>query len=69
MGKRFQRQDGENMQAFQARIAAVQSAERVVVQQRTYRRKRFKQQESALRASADHIDGFDRDDLGLSPDF
>ena len=72
MGKRFTRLDGESMPQFQARIAAVQSAERVVRVAVRYRRKRFTQQAQTLRVdqrNADHVDGYDRDDIGLSPDY
>lgn len=71
MGKRFSRQDGETMLEFQARIGAIQSAERITRDQNVYRHRRFKQQEGALRdtRSADNIDGYDRDDIGLSQDF
>lgn len=73
MGKRFVRQNGESMLAFRERIAAVQSAERAQREALVYRGRRFRAQREALRSQsdrvADRIDGFDRDDLGESPDY
>ena len=66
MGLKYQRQQGENMPAFRERCAA---SERVQRPQTVYQKRRFKQQENEFRnLAADRIDGYDRDDLGLSKD-
>ena len=71
MGQKYQRQNGESLPAFRERVGAAESAERQTRESLGYRHKRFKQQERALRRDreADRVDGFDRDDLGESPDY
>lgn len=70
MGKKYQRMNGESMPQFQARIAAAQAAERMAIPQpiKRQRRKRNTSQSSWSR-NADHVDGYDRDDLGESHDY
>lgn len=64
MGKTFKRLDGETMPQFQARIASIQAASRPAPPPRKWRRT-TKPSNSRV---ADHIDGFDRDDIGASED-
>jgi hypothetical protein len=56
-------------QRFVSVVHKGESAERQQREQVTYRRKRFRQQEVTFKRIADHVDGYDRDDLGESPDY
>ena len=73
MGKRFTRQDGESMREFQDRcnrVLAEEAKERAVLAGRTRpRRGGNSRLGRADRRAADRVDGYDRDDLGESPDY
>lgn len=70
MAKRFTRLNGENMQDFQRRIAMLQAPEKPLsMRQPAKPRKRLLPHERATWGKmADHVDGYDRDDLGHSED-
>lgn len=72
MGKMFKRMNGESMPQFQARIREIQAPERAAyftsIKPKPKRVRKAKPKVSAEQKIADHIDGFDRDDLGLSED-
>ena len=72
MGTKYQRQNGESMAAFRARCAAAEAAGKPAYTPgpkrypRGYRRGAHK---SDWERQADIVDGYNRDDLGESPDF
>ena len=61
---RYQRVGREQRERQAAREAARQAAAK-----KHGRRSNFSRREIALQRIADRIDGYDRDDIGLSPDF
>ena len=73
MSGAIKRLPGETFASFSARQRAAQSEEAVVHQARRRRVQRVIKAASpykeAWERNADHIDGYDRDDLGESPDY
>jgi hypothetical protein len=65
---RYQRVAREQRERQEAR-AKRRADEQRIARQTRYRRSRFLEQEAALKATADRVDGYDRDDLGPSADF
>jgi hypothetical protein len=68
MGKKYQRQNGESMPAFRARVAAAEAASKPASPPRR-RRHRHPDSSPSWQRYADRIDGYDRDDMGESPDY
>lgn len=72
MAKKYVRQNGESMQDFQARCRAEQQAAGAGWQGERYapnKRKPRAVRQARSDRNADRIDGYDRDDLGLSADY
>lgn len=72
MGKMFKRLNGETMPQFQARIREIQAPSRKAyfdsIKPKPKRVRKAKPKVTAEQKIADHIDGLDRDDIGLSVD-
>ena len=70
MGRKYQRQNGENMLAFQQRCQEAEQLEkaaRAVPKKPRHRSVRVRY--TAQQRNADKVDGYDRDNLGESPDY
>jgi hypothetical protein len=65
---RYQRVAREQRERQEARAKRLAERDRKVRQDR-YRHSRFLQQQDALKRMADRVDGYDRDDLGETPDY
>ena len=67
MGQSFKQMQGEKLADYHARVRAAQAEERakLVIPYRTRSRKA----KCADNRIADRIDGYDRDDIGESPDY
>lgn len=67
MGKRYKRMDHETMPQFNARCQVAELALKAPPKPKKVRVKRAANGKFAK--AADKVDGFDRDNLGESPDF
>lgn len=70
MGVKYKRQNGETMEAFNARCRQAQTSESMARCRVSFKiGKRKRRIYSEHDRVADRIDGYDRDDLGESPDY
>jgi hypothetical protein len=69
MGKKYQRMQGESMEQFQRRCNEAETAAKQALGGRPRGGRRRRARFGKSNANADHVDGYDRDDLGESPDY